>query len=118
MVAFADLLSFAGVTAHFLSCELLRRRQFSTAVRPFALRRCGGSANLAGVMQQRERNHDAAAVELAAGWIAICATCGWVGETYGSGQKAEADSAHHIAEAPSGPESALVFLADAPRSGD
>lgn len=51
-------------------------------------------------MQQREREHDAAPVELAAGWIAICATCGWVGEAYGSQQKATADSARHIAESP------------------
>ena len=52
-------------------------------------------------MEQQERKHDAAAVELAAGWIALCATCGWVGETYGSEQKAGADCARHIAESPS-----------------
>jgi hypothetical protein len=51
-------------------------------------------------MQKQERKHDAAAVELAAGWIALCATCGWVGETYGSREQAAADSARHVAEAP------------------
>jgi hypothetical protein len=50
-------------------------------------------------MDQNERTHDTAPVELAAGWLAICATCGWVGETYGSQQQAAADSARHIAEA-------------------
>ncbi|HEY1852988.1 MAG TPA: hypothetical protein VGG40_00245 [Solirubrobacterales bacterium] len=58
-----------------------------------------------------ERQHDAAPVELAAGWIAICATCGWVGETYGSRQKASADSDRHVAEAPLGP-GPLAFLGD------
>ena len=52
-------------------------------------------------MKQTERQHDAAAVELAAGWIALCATCGWVGEAYGSEQKAASDCARHIAAAPS-----------------
>jgi hypothetical protein len=52
-------------------------------------------------MEQQERKHDAAPVELAAGWIALCATCGWVGETYGSEQQAGADCARHIAESPS-----------------
>jgi hypothetical protein len=52
-------------------------------------------------MEQTDRPHDAAAVELAAGWIALCATCGWVGETYGSEPKAATDCARHIAEAPS-----------------
>jgi hypothetical protein len=66
-------------------------------------------------MHQHQRKHDAAAVELAAGWIAICATCGWVGDTYGSSEKAAADSARHIAEAPA-TEPALAFLADARRS--
>lgn len=51
-------------------------------------------------MQQPERQHDAAPVELAAGWIAICATCGWVGETYGTREQATADSARHVEEAP------------------
>ena len=66
-------------------------------------------------MQQPERQHDAAPVELAAGWIAICATCGWVGETYGTQQKAAADSARHIAEAPSDGKPALAFLGEAKR---
>jgi hypothetical protein len=61
-------------------------------------------------MEQLERNHDAAAVELAAGWIALCATCGWVGETYGSQQKAVADCARHAAETASGSEPARAFL--------
>ena len=66
-------------------------------------------------MDQPERQHDAAPVELAAGWIAICATCGWVGETYGSEQKAAADAARHIAEAPHDQEPALAFLGEAKR---
>jgi hypothetical protein len=66
-------------------------------------------------MSQQEKRHDAAAVELAAGWIAICATCGWVGDTYGSREKAAADSARHVAEAPATSQSALAFLADARR---
>jgi hypothetical protein len=66
-------------------------------------------------MSQQERKHDAAAVELAAGWIAICATCGWVGDTYGSREKAAADSACHVAEAPAMPQPALAFFADARR---
>jgi hypothetical protein len=67
-------------------------------------------------MEQPKRKHDAAPVELAAGWIAICATCGWVGETYGTEQKAAADSARHVAEAPANREPALAFLGDAKRA--
>jgi hypothetical protein len=63
-------------------------------------------------MHKHERKHDAAPVELAAGWIAICATCGWVGETYGSQAKATDDSTKHVEEAPS-IESPLAFLSDA-----
>jgi hypothetical protein len=63
-------------------------------------------------MDKRERKHDAAPVELAAGWLAICATCGWVGETYGSERRAIADSARHIAEPESEPEPRLAFLGD------
>lgn len=54
-------------------------------------------ANLAP-MEKPKREHDAAPVELAAGWIAICATCGWVAESYGTQQRAEAESARHVAE--------------------
>jgi hypothetical protein len=69
-------------------------------------------------MDKPERTHDAAPVELAAGWLAICATCGWVGETYGSQQKAAADSARHIAAAASGEnQSSLAFLGDRRRPG-
>ena len=74
-------------------------------------------ATLAVGMPQHERKHDAAAVELAAGWIAICATCGWVGEAYGSREKAAADSARHVAEAPT-TAPPLAFLADARRPAD
>ena len=66
-------------------------------------------------MQQPERQHDTAPVELAAGWIAICATCGWVGETYGSREKAATDSARHIAEAPRDREPVLAFLGEGKR---
>jgi hypothetical protein len=59
----------------------------------------GSFVTLAGKMRKQERKHDAAAVELAAGWIALCATCGWVGETYGSREQAAADSDRHVAEA-------------------
>lgn len=67
-------------------------------------------------MEQTERQHDAAPVELAAGWIALCATCGWVGETYGSEQKADSDCARHIAEAPPEHEPDLAFLGSAKRA--
>jgi hypothetical protein len=67
-------------------------------------------------MEQPERQHDTAPVELAAGWIAICATCGWVGETYGSREKAAADSTRHIAETPQDREPILTFLGDAKRA--
>jgi hypothetical protein len=66
-------------------------------------------------MERAERKHDAAAVELAAGWIAICATCGWVGETYGSEQKAGADSARHVEETAGQAGQALAFLSDSRR---
>lgn len=84
------------------------------AVRPFRLPAAQRFATLLA-MQQQERKHDAAAVELAAGWIAICASCGWVGETYGTQEKASADSARHIAEAPAESAAPLAFLADARR---
>jgi hypothetical protein len=68
-------------------------------------------------MEEQERKHDTAPVELAAGWIALCATCGWVGETYGAEQKAAADCARHIAESPSDRrEPALAFLGDTKRA--
>jgi hypothetical protein len=68
-------------------------------------------------MEQPERKHDAAPVELAAGWIALCATCGWVGETYGSEQKAAADCSRHIAESPSDRrEPDLAFLGETKRA--
>ena len=66
-------------------------------------------------MPEPERKHDAAAVELAAGWIAICASCGWVGESYGSEERAAADCGRHIAEAPTAPRTVLAFLSDSPR---
>ena len=66
-------------------------------------------------MDRPERPHDAAPLELAAGWIALCATCGWVGETYGTESKAAAESARHIAETPGGTETALAFLGDSKR---
>jgi hypothetical protein len=67
-------------------------------------------------MPAPRRPHDAAAIELAAGWIAICASCGWVGESYGSEEQASAASSRHIAEAAEEPEPALGFLADARRA--
>jgi hypothetical protein len=65
-------------------------------------------------MREQEREHDTAAIEMAAGWIALCATCGWVGETYGSREQAAADSARHVADAPTG-AAALAFLGDSRR---
>lgn len=61
-------------------------------------------------MDQPERTHDTAPVELAAGWLAICATCGWVGEAYGSEPKARADCARHVAEARTDTEPRIAFL--------
>jgi hypothetical protein len=66
-------------------------------------------------MEKTERQHDVAPVELAAGWLAICATCGWVGETYGSRDKAGADSARHLAESDGEDgdrQPSLAFLGD------
>ena len=68
-------------------------------------------------MDQPERTHDTAPVELAAGWLAICATCGWVGETYGSQHQAAADSARHITEAGAESRPTLAFLGDRRRGG-
>ncbi len=68
-------------------------------------------------MEQPEHKHDAAAVELAAGWIALCATCGWVGEAYGSREQAAADSERHIDQAPTGDQAAgMVAMSARPFS--
>jgi hypothetical protein len=64
-------------------------------------------------MPKTGRPHDAAAVELAAGWIAICASCGWVGESYGTEEQASVASSRHIAEVGEETEPVLAFLADA-----
>lgn len=48
---------------------------------------------------ERELRHDADAVHLAEGWIGLCATCGWVGQAYGSEEQARTESARHVAEA-------------------
>jgi ApbE superfamily uncharacterized protein (UPF0280 family) len=61
-------------------------------------------------MDHFERKHDAAPVEMAAGWIALCASCGWVGESYGSREDAAAASARHIAAASSERMDSLAFL--------
>jgi len=50
-------------------------------------------------MPEPHRHHHAAPVELAEGWIGICATCGWVSRDYGSEQRASAESASHAANA-------------------
>lgn len=50
-------------------------------------------------MQELRRHHHAEPVELAAGWIGICATCGWVSRDYGSERHAAAESARHAANA-------------------
>lgn len=49
--------------------------------------------------QNLHRHHHAEPVELAEGWIGICATCGWVSRDYGSEQHASAESASHTANA-------------------
>lgn len=50
-------------------------------------------------MRQLHRHHHAEPVQLAEGWIGICATCGWVSRDYGSQQHATAESASHTANA-------------------
>lgn len=50
-------------------------------------------------MQKLHRHHHAEPVELAEGWIGICATCGWVSRDYGSEQQARSESAGHVANA-------------------
>jgi len=50
-------------------------------------------------MQELQRHHHAEPVELAEGWIGICATCGWVSRDYGNERHATAESARHVANA-------------------
>jgi hypothetical protein len=50
-------------------------------------------------MQKLHRHHDAEPVQLAEGWIGICATCGWVSRDYGSEQQARTESAGHVRNA-------------------
>lgn len=50
-------------------------------------------------MQELQRHHHAEPVELAEGWIGICATCGWVSRDYGSEQHARSESARHVVNA-------------------
>jgi hypothetical protein len=50
-------------------------------------------------MQELRRHHHAEPVELAEGWIGICATCGWVSRDYGNERHATAESASHTANA-------------------
>ena len=41
------------------------------------------------------RDHDAVPVQLADGWIGICATCGWLGESHDSVVEADDESRRH-----------------------
>lgn len=50
-------------------------------------------------MQELHRHHHAEPIELAEGWIGICATCGWVSRDYGSEQHARSESSRHAANA-------------------
>lgn len=50
-------------------------------------------------MQELHRHHHAEPVQLAEGWIGICATCGWVSRDYGSEQHARGESARHAVNA-------------------
>jgi len=50
-------------------------------------------------MQELRRHHHAEPVELAEGWIGICATCGWVSRDYGNERHAAVESARHTANA-------------------
>jgi hypothetical protein len=50
-------------------------------------------------MQQLHRHHHAEPVQLAEGWIGICATCGWVSRDYGTEQHARSESSRHSANA-------------------
>ena len=50
-------------------------------------------------MQDLHRHHHAEPVQLAEGWIGICATCGWVSRDYGSEQHARSESSRHSVNA-------------------
>jgi hypothetical protein len=50
-------------------------------------------------MQELQRHHHAEPVELAEGWIGICATCGWVSRDYGNERHATVESSRHSANA-------------------
>ena len=50
-------------------------------------------------MQELRRHHHAEPVELAEGWIGICATCGWVSRDYGNERHAATESARHSTNA-------------------
>lgn len=75
-------------------------REKLVAVRPMPLRTPVLAANLLPPMNHlHRRHHHAEPVQLAEGWIGICATCGWVSRDYGSEQHASAESASHTANA-------------------
>lgn len=46
-------------------------------------------------MQELRGHHHAEPVQLAEGWIGICATCGWVSRDYGSEEHARVESSRH-----------------------
>ena len=50
-------------------------------------------------MRERPLEHDAVPVHLTDGWVAICATCGWVGENRGSKPVAAKDAEQHVLQA-------------------
>lgn len=50
-------------------------------------------------MQDVRGHHHAEPVQLAEGWIGICATCGWVSRDYGSEQHARSESSRHVVNA-------------------
>jgi hypothetical protein len=69
------------------------------AVRPPPLWPLDIRVILSAAMQKLHRHHHAEPVELAEGWIGICATCGWVSRDYGSEEQARSESAGHVANA-------------------
>lgn len=50
-------------------------------------------------LRRKHREHEAEPVQLAQGWIGICAGCGWVSRDYGSEEQAAGECASHVANA-------------------
>jgi hypothetical protein len=47
-------------------------------------------------MEHPEKKHDAEAIRMTKGWLALCATCGWVGQNYRSKDEACDEVDEHV----------------------